>query len=846
MSAPTRNVTLFFLILGLLYLGTLPVCAAEPPAILWEKTYDIHGSDTIQDICLTPDGSFATVGNTFTYSSKYVTSSSAVFLIRTDPEGNELWNRTYNGTGFAQGSAIASTTDGGFVITGHSSALQSQDPRLLLIKTDGNGNVEWERTYGEGGTYVGNSVADTSDGGYIVCGWTTAGPAMNFDLYLLRTSSSGDVIWEKRFGGSRPEEGNSVIETSDGGYLIAGRTDSSGAGSSDMYLAKTDASGELLWEKTFGKAFYDVAEDVKEILGEGYVIAGGISMPLDQISPEMSIKRESVYLVRTDLSGDLVWEKSIGDRGRDSIAHSVELTPDRGFIVAGQKMSDQGDWDMYIVRTDGNGEQVYEHSWGGDGFDVANAVVRTSDGGYSVAGERAKGPGDSADLDADLTRFAPDSGTPGSPLTGTPATSPATTTPETPRDVPPPVIWERVYTIGVQDQALDVIESRDDGFAIAGITTVLNTTPYPGPPFPLDAFLLHTNNVGDVIWNRTYGSESGDGANAVRQTADGGFILAGYTSGPEHHDADRYLVRTDSDGNMLWERAYQSPGFDALYSVLELSDGSFVIAGETDVEQLYDRRDAYLAKTDAKGDIIWEKTYPGEYSSGARSLAATSDGGFLISAYGNPSLIKTDADGKEEWTINHTGGLAYARQVKDGGYIATGTGQLRDAGFPSLALLKTDPSGRTEWEKLSPETMSSGHAVEATADGGYLAVGTTTILKGGLTIKGIPFTSVISLVKTSPDGDILWNKTLSPASYSEGMMVRQTSDGGYIVLGNVADDTHGGGPYFPGNMPGTIYLAKLGPENGAGTDQNRDIPLLYAPFLAVIIAFGILSSRKKS
>ncbi|MDD1719691.1 MAG: hypothetical protein LUQ25_06500, partial [Methanoregulaceae archaeon] len=310
MSVCARDAIIIFLLPGLVSLVVMPVFAAEPPAILWEKTFNIRGSDTIQDICLTPDGGFAAVGSTFTYSSKYVTSSGEVFMIRTDPEGNERWNRTYNGTGFAQGSAIASTTDGGFVITGHSSVLQSRDPRLFLLKTDGQGNVEWERTYGEGGTHVGNSVAETSDGGYIACGWTTAGPEMNFDLYLLKISSSGDVIWEKRFGGSRSEEGNAVIETSDGGYLIAGRTDSSGAGSSDMYLARTDASGELLWEKTFGKGFYDVAEDVKEIPGEGYVIAGGISTPLDMISPEMSIKRESVYLVRTDLSGNPVWEKT--------------------------------------------------------------------------------------------------------------------------------------------------------------------------------------------------------------------------------------------------------------------------------------------------------------------------------------------------------------------------------------------------------------------------------------------------------------------------------------------------------------------------------------------------------
>lgn len=846
MSVSVRRTISVPLIIGMLSLLIVPVCATEPPAILWEKTFNIHGSDTVKDICRTPDGGFAAVGNTFTYSSKYVTSSSAIFLVRTDSEGNELWTRTYNGTGFAQGSAIVCTTDGGFMITGHSSGLQSQDPAILLIKTDSRGDTEWERNYGKGGTYVGNSVAQTGDGGYIVCGWTTAGPVMNFDAYLLKTSPSGTVIWDKRFGGPGSEEGSSVIETLGGGYLVAGRTDSSGSGSNDMFLVRINASGELLWEKTFGKAFYDVAEDVKEIPGEGYVVAGRISTPLDQTYPELSIKKQSVYLVRTDLSGNLIWEKSLGSREQDALAHSVELTPDRGFIIAGQKMSDQGNWDMYVVRTDENGRQVYERSWGGDGFDVAYTIARTSDDGYVVAGEHAKGPGDNADLDADLTRFAPDGGTPGSPLTGTPASSPTTTRPESPQGTAPPVLWERTYTIGVQDQGVDVVETRDGGFVIAGITTVSNTSRYPGPPFPQDAFLIRTDSNGYVIWNRTYGGESGDGANAVRQTADGGFVLAGYTSGPEHHDADRYLVRTDNNGNVLWERYYRSPGFDALNSVNELPDGNFIIAGESDEDELNNRRDTYLAKTDPNGEIIWEKTYPGEYPSGARSLETTSDSGFIISAYGNPSLIKTDSDGDTEWTVNQSGGLMSARQARDGGYIATGTGLSRETGYPVLALLKTDSSGRTEWAKLSHEMMSSGHAVETTTDGGFLAVGTVTTIMGGLTSKGIPFSSAISLVRTSSGGDILWNKTLSPATYNGGMMVRQTSDGGFIVLGNVAEQADGSALYYQGYMPGKVYLAKLASDNEKGTNQkDLTIPLCYAPYLAIFIVFGIVVRKAR-
>ncbi|HUU74786.1 MAG TPA: hypothetical protein VMW63_01715 [Methanoregulaceae archaeon] len=421
----------------------------------------------------------------------------------------------------------------------------------------------------------------------------------------------------------------------------------------------------------------------------------------------------------------------------------------------------------------------------------------------------------------------------------------------------PSVEWDQIYSLGISSQALDVIQTQDGGFAIAGIT-VVSEVPLQHNPVGknYDAFLIRTNGEGRELWNKTYGTTTmSDGAYTVRETLDGGFIIAGY--------GNAYLIRTDSSGNVIWEQHYeQSPGLGAINGVCELADGNFIIAGETSRDRPYWNRDAYLAKIDRNGEIIWDKLYPGGYTGGnpggARSLDCIGDGGYLLCVHGSPALIRTDERGRLIWMADHDTPLAYARLSPDGGAIATGITVSPDTGYPVLFLLKTDSWGITEWETLSPDIWGSGSVVEVTSDGGYLATGTAIILKGGMTAeKTIPFNSAITLVKIDGDGNILWNTTLSPGPFNEGMMVRKTSDGGYIVLGNTADEAGQESLYFMGYLTGRIYLAKLGGmETTVGdavqsasisptahADANGDveevpimeIPIGYAPLFAILV-----------
>lgn len=387
----------------------------------------------------------------------------------------------------------------------------------------------------------------------------------------------------------------------------------------------------------------------------------------------------------------------------------------------------------------------------------------------------------------------------------------------------PSLVWDRTYSIGISSQAFDVVQTRDGGFAIAG-TTVLSEVSkldnYIGKNY--DAFLIRTDPEGRELWNRTYGTmKVSDGARTILETRDGGFIIGGY--------GGAYLIRTDSTGNVIWEKHNgQYPEIPSLNGLCELTDGNFIIAGEIPGNSTLDRPqwspDAYLAEIDRKGEIIWERSYPGGYTGGfpggVRSLDCSDNGGYLLCIYGKLSLIRTDERGLLIWSADHDTPLSYARLSPDGGAVATGLTISPETGYPALFLMKTDSWGAREWEIQSPDVWGSGRAIEVTSDGEYLATGTAIILKGGMTAeKTIPFNSAITLLKTDDDGKILWNITLSPAPYCEGMMVRETSDKGYIVLGNTADEAGQESLFLMGYLSGEVYLAKLGGEETIAEDS---------------------------
>lgn len=290
------------------------------------------------------------------------------------------WNKTYGGLskdspGFS--NALVQTDDGGYAMAGYTASFEDPDGDFYLVKTDTNGNMQWNKTYGTIGMDAARAVVQTSDGGYTIAGTIWMGTTAQ-DLYLIKTDSLGTSQWSRRYGGTKGERVRSMIETSDGGYAIAGGTYSFGAGYEDFWLVKTDAWGNMQWNKTYGGAAYECAYSVVQTRDGGYALAGWTN--------SFGAHRHDFWLVKTDASGNTEWSKMYGGEGDDQ-AGAIVQTDDNGFVVAGSTGSFGAGWyDIWLVKTDSSGSMQWNKTYGGTESDQVMSVIQTNDGGYALIG----------------------------------------------------------------------------------------------------------------------------------------------------------------------------------------------------------------------------------------------------------------------------------------------------------------------------------------------------------------------------------------------------------------------------------------------------------------------------
>jgi len=345
---------------------------ATSPSPSFCKAIRGKNGDGGESLIQTSDGGYAIAGSTYSFGA----GETDVYVVKLDASGNLQWTKTIGGKDFEDGYSLIQTADGGYAIAGHTKSFGAGGADVYVVKLDANGNLQWTKTIGGPASEIGNSLIQTSDGGYAIAGSTISFGAGQLDVYVIKLDANGNLQWNKTIGGTGDDRGYSLIQTSDSGYAIAGITESFGAGKKDVYVVKLDANANLQWTKTIGGPASEEGNSLIQTSDGGYAIAG--------ITESFGAGKKDVYVVKLDANGNLQWTKTIGGETFDS-GSSIIQTSDGGYAIAGITYSfGAGEADVYVVKLDKNGNAccaVSQTSQVGTGGRLGSATPSIGSGG---------------------------------------------------------------------------------------------------------------------------------------------------------------------------------------------------------------------------------------------------------------------------------------------------------------------------------------------------------------------------------------------------------------------------------------------------------------------------------
>ncbi|HLG35507.1 MAG TPA: T9SS type A sorting domain-containing protein [Bacteroidia bacterium] len=394
---------------------------SQTPAIQWQKSLAGTSCDYGNYVRQTSDGGYIVAGKAGSNDGDVTGNHGGYdyWVVKLYSTGILQWQKSLGGTGYDEARSVQQTADGGYIVAGSSQSIDGDvtgnhgSIDYWLVKLDGFGNIQWQKALGGTANDDAYSVQQTSDGGYIVLGYSysndgdVTGNHGGWDYWLVKVDGTGTIQWQKTLGGTMNDWAYSIEQTSDGGYIVAGSSQSNDgdvtghhgtASSFDYWLVKLDPAGSIQWQKSLGGSSFDWAHSIKQTTDGGYIAAGYSSSNDGDVTGNHSY--DDYWVVKLDNSGTILWQKSFGGIANDR-AYSVNQTSDGGYIIAGNSSSNDGDvtgnhggYEYWIVKLDDNGTLLWQKSMGGTAHDFAYSVMHTSDGGYIVAGESASNDGD--------------------------------------------------------------------------------------------------------------------------------------------------------------------------------------------------------------------------------------------------------------------------------------------------------------------------------------------------------------------------------------------------------------------------------------------------------------------
>jgi len=354
----------------------------------WARIYGGESGDYANSIQQTSDGGLIVAGYTWSFSD----SKGDFWLLKLTSSGDIEWEKTYGGSEAQYSSDIAysiqQTSDGGYIVAGSNESFNA-DPYdrwadFWVLKLTSSGDIDWQKTYGGDYGDTAYSIQQTSDGGYIVAGeLMSTGVGHLTDLWILKLSPGGGIEWQHKYSRSDWDYAYSIQQTSDGGYIVAGHTSSSGTGGGGFWILKLYSTGDIEWQRSYGATGYEVASSIRQTNNGGYIAAG---LTAASLGPG----ERDVWILKLSSEGDIEWQKTYGG-DNDDRASSIQQTSDGGYIVVGETLSfGAGGWDIWLLKLSSLGDIDWEKTYGGSDslarHDIGKSIQEKKEGGYIITG----------------------------------------------------------------------------------------------------------------------------------------------------------------------------------------------------------------------------------------------------------------------------------------------------------------------------------------------------------------------------------------------------------------------------------------------------------------------------
>lgn len=393
----------------------VPFLTSAQPAIQWQKCLGGTSGDEENAVLQTADAGYVVAG--YAYSNNGDVNGNLgendAWVVKLNSIGTIEWQTCLGGSESDVGNSIHQTADGGYVVAGKTQSddedvsgwhvgyndLGNPNPDAWVVKLDGVGGIQWQRCLGGADRDEASSVQQTADGGYVVAGHTNSidgdasGNHGGNDAWLIKLSGSGDIQWQKCLGGTEGDHLGAVLQTADGGYLVAGHTQSNDGDVSglhgttyDAWVVKVSGTGDVLWVKVLGGTGWDQAYSVQQTVDGGYVLAGYTqSNDGDVLGNHGS---QDAWVVKLDVNGDIQWQRCLGGSAADRF-YSIRQIAGGGFLAAGSAASHDGDVsgvhsalspDVWVVELDNVGSIQWQKCLGGSNSENANSIQQTADG----------------------------------------------------------------------------------------------------------------------------------------------------------------------------------------------------------------------------------------------------------------------------------------------------------------------------------------------------------------------------------------------------------------------------------------------------------------------------------